>query len=147
MSPFAMPGGRATILRMDITMWTTLFQDFLSAAVWHGVVHVARRFWRQLKRPREVPMPVIHKIPLSLDEPTTFDADGILHIGEQDGTPMAWVIRGRDRGASLRHTVAIRGTGTPFPDHWGYKGTVQIGALVWHVLECGQPRLAPVAAD
>lgn len=87
-------------------------------------------------------MNVIHKVPLHLDQSTTVDAAQVLRVGEQSGQLFVWVRRS-DEEASLRYTLAVRGTGQVYPDHWVYLGAAQIGPYVWHVLQCGAPRLTP----
>lgn len=90
-------------------------------------------------------MPVIHKYPIQpyyqIQQITVPHGSKIVSCGVQDGQMVMWVIKiedttNPDRMDFLRFMVV--GTGWHidgreyFPD---FKGTVQIGGYVWHVLE------------
>lgn len=127
--------------RMIPDLISALIPNLIAAAIWSALATAARAF-RKWPSTRRTTVNVIHKVPLHLDQSNTVDAAQVLRVGEQSGQLFVWVRRS-DEEASLRYTLAVRGTGQVYPDHWVYLGAAQIGPYVWHVLQCGAPRLTP----
>ncbi len=57
-----------------------------------------------------------------------------VHIGSQGSQVVMWA-NVSPKATVRRRYFQVVGTGQPFPDDARYIGTVQIGELVWHVLE------------
>lgn len=88
-------------------------------------------------------MYTIHKFSIPLQDEQTVDMPKgarILTAQLQLGILCLWAMVDTD-APEVPHKVSIYGTGGPVPAVTGkYVGTVQSGALVWHIFDDGEQR-------